>query len=147
MACENTWREKLGFPPRHAKVIEAPFAGSTPKGPEKQDECNRAEKFTTVCSARPTASKKLMPDAGTGDRPLLRAVGLNPKIISHKFHHPSAPSFACTTRGKRQITSSLKKFWTASRSVFDAALERVQQFLGEAVTKEYRKKAEPKEAW
>ena len=88
-----------------------------------------------------------MPDAGTGDRPLLRAVGLNPKIISHKFHHPTAPSFACTARGKRQITSSLKKFWTASRSVFDAALERVQQFLGEAVAKEYRKKAEPKEAW
>ena len=70
------------------------------------------------------------------------------KMRASMFKHRCSVDFVTpSARGKQEITKALHKFYSANRAVFNAALERVQQFLGEAVAKEYRKKAEPKEAW
>ena len=70
------------------------------------------------------------------------------KMRASMFKHRCSVDFVTrSARGKQEITKALHKFYSANRAVFNTALERVQQFLGEAVAKEYRKKVEPKEAW
>ena len=66
-------------------------------------------------------------------------------IISARRLGGSRP--AARRRGKQEITKALRKFYNADRSVYHLALERIKQFLGNAAAEEYRKKAEPKEAW
>eukprot|EP00435_Cladocopium_sp_Y103_P073100 s1226_g42.t1 len=121
------------------KVLKRPAVHKRPAASKVPDSkrCHGHQGVAcTFCPVSPGEAARVQP-----------ARGIQQCVFCEEERMREAHATSRQEQGKQEITKALRKFYTANRSVFDLALERVKQFLGAADAEDYHKKAEPKEDW